>query len=131
MIEEFSATNAPILVGLIVISMTLVRLVEILLRKQLNKRENGRNPGGCHGLTVVEHEALMRLDDAHAKYDSDGTPLWYVPRSWIKTQKEISKTLDQITQTLSTIAGTQKAIVRTLDRLESEARQGGVSKRLG
>ena len=135
MIEQLGATNAPVFVGLIVLSMTLVRLVERLIDNRLTKR-NGKKSiappaGGCRGLTEEEHAALMRLDDSHAKYDSDGTPLWYVPRSWIKTQKEISKTLDQITQTLSTIAGTQKAIVRTLDRLESETRQGGVSKRLG
>ncbi len=109
--------------------MTLVRLVEVLLRKQLNKKENGRNTGGCHGLTLKEHEALVRLDTAHDKHDSDGTPLWYVPRSWIKTQKEISTMLRTMTETLNTIGGTQKAIVRTLDRMENESRQVSVPKR--
>lgn len=127
--DGITFTNAPILVGLIIISLTLVRIVETLVMRRISKRNgtsvNPGNPGnpGPRGLTDREHNALIRLDEAHAKYDSDGTPLWYVPRSWMETQGQMTKTLSKMTETLTTISGTQKAIVRTLDRMENDTRR--------
>jgi hypothetical protein len=130
--DGITFTNAPILVGLIIISLTLVRLVEALVMRRINKRNGtSMNPGnpGPRGLTDAEHNALIRLDEAHAKYDIDGTPLWYIPRSWMDTQGQITKTLSKMTETLTTISGTQKAIVRTLDRMEDASRQVDLPRR--
>ena len=133
--DGITATNAPIIVGLIMIALILTRLVETLITRQLSKR-NGTSmtpgkPGGYSGLTPEEHNALIRLDEAHAKYDSDGTPLWYVPRSWAETQHKITATLEKMTDILNTIAGTQKAIVRTLDRMDDASRRIDIPPRRG
>lgn len=123
MIGELSATNAPVLVGLIVLSMTLVRLVERLIDNRIT-RHNGKksvtpNPsGGCRGLTEEEHAALMRLDDSHAKYDADGTPLWYVPRSLAATLTKIAETQDRTAVRLRDIVNTQKQMLDMMRRWE-------------
>ncbi len=52
-----------------------------------------------------------KIFDMHARFDEDGTPLWYVPRSWSSTQ-------DQIVETLRDIAETQRRTVDILERLE-------------
>ena len=121
--DLITATDAPILVGLIVLSITLVRIVETLITKKMSKRNGTSMNPGPSGLTAEEHDALVRLDISHAKYDSDGTPLWYVPRSWADTQEKITVMLLKMAETLNTISGTQKAIVRTLDRMDDVSRR--------
>jgi len=54
-------------------------------------------------LTDDEHQMLARLDELHSRYDSDGTPLWYVPRSWAETQKEIAETQREVVSKLHNI----------------------------
>lgn len=129
--DGITATNAPIIVGLIMIALILTRLVETLITRQLSKRNGTSIPPSKSGLTPEEHNALIRLDEAHAKYDSDGTPLWYVPRSWAETQHKITATLEKMTDILNTIAGTQKAIVRTLDRMDDASRRIDIPPRRG
>ena len=136
MIEQLSATNAPVLVGLIVLSMTLVRLVERLIDNRLTKR-NGKKSiappvgGGCRGLTEEEHAALMRLDDSHAKYDSDGTPLWYVPRSLGATLEKIAVSLDKTAVRQRDILKIQQDILDRIRRWEDSTSRIEVSKRMG
>ena len=43
-------------------------------------------------------EETSKTLDMHSRYDADGTPLWYVPRSWAETQKEITNRLHVITE---------------------------------
>ena len=135
MIEQISAANAPVLVGLIVLSMTLVRLVERLIDNRLTKR-NGKKSiappaGGCRGLTEEEHAALMRLDDSHAKYDSDGTPLWYVPRSLGATLEKIAVSLDKTAVRQRDILKIQQDILDRIRRWEDSTSRIEVSKRMG
>jgi len=62
-------------------------------------------------LTDEEHQMLANLHDLHSRYDGDGTPIWYVPRSWAGTQKEIVGMLGDI-------AATQHKTMDLIDRLE-------------
>ena len=51
------------------------------------------------GLNDRQSEQLTKLHDLHDIVDSDGVPLWYVPRSWATTQKEIVTELRGIAET--------------------------------
>ena len=51
------------------------------------------------GLNNRQAEQLTRLDDLHNRMDVDGTPLWYVPRSWANQQKEIVDAVRGIAET--------------------------------
>ncbi len=55
-------------------------------------------------LKLVETNEML-----HNKFDEDGNPVWYVPRSLIKGQ-EIQ------TQTLSNMAFSQETLVKTLEK---------------
>jgi hypothetical protein len=120
---ELATESTPILMGLIVLSMALVRLIERLIDR-LVERKNGKksitpaNAGGCRGLTPEEHAALMRLDEMHAKFDPDGTPLWYMPRSWASMLKDIAETQDRIAVRLRDVVKAQEMIVKRMDRWE-------------
>ena len=41
------------------------------------------------GLSERQAEELKLLHNLHNVKDSDGSPIWYVPRSWAATQREI------------------------------------------
>lgn len=69
-------------------------------------------------LTDEEHQMLASLHDLHCRYDEDGTPIWYVPRSWSTTQKEI-------VGMLADIAATQHKTLDLIDRLERRFDQKG------
>lgn len=55
-----------------------------------------------------------RMYDMHNKFDEDGTPLWYVPRSWATMQKEIVSTQKEISMALNSMA-------TTLERMEKRS----------
>ena len=122
--EMFQSGDAAVLGGLVVVAVTLVRLVERLVDSTLARR-NGRKKslapapaGGCNGLTVEEHAALMRLDEMHDKHDNDGVPMWYVPRSWATLLKEITETQDRIAVRMRDIVKAQEGLNRRIERWE-------------
>jgi len=68
-------------------------------------------------LTKEEHEALIELKRAHDAKDDDGIPLWYVPRSWHKTQEETLKVTQEIAFAQKETAKALEGVVRVLERL--------------
>ena len=60
----------------------------------------------------------QELYDMHNVKDGDGTPIWYVPRSWADTQKEILHTVDQVSNTQKSLATTMERCVTILDRID-------------
>lgn len=56
-------------------------------------------------------EQLKALYEMHMKFDNDGTPIWYVPRSWAETNKDIVDKLYRI-------AETQNKTLAIIERLE-------------
>ena len=129
---NFELENPAVLGGLIVICLTLVRLVERLIDSVLTRRLNGKRssipapPRGCAGLTEEEHRALMKLDDLHDKYDSDGTPLWYVPRSLAASMVKVTETLDRISVRLRDVVKTQESILNKMKRWEDSTNRIGI-----
>ena len=63
-------------------------------------------------------ENTSKTLDMHNRYDSDGTPLWYVPRSWSETQKEIVDQLRIITETNMKMLGIIERLERRLEKLD-------------
>ena len=49
--------------------------------------------------------------EMHQHYDGDGTPLWYIPRSWAATQVKIVDICQEISQA-------QVSIASCLERME-------------
>lgn len=90
--------TAGIVVITVVVIQGLMGLVKYMIAKNDNNKKNLEHNSIMSKLNDIEDNCGMTDDQAfwlhelhkmHARYDSDGTPLWYVPRSWADTQKEI------------------------------------------
>ena len=73
-------------VGLIAALIALIEVVKFLVRKF---SKNG-------SLSREEHGWLADLHVAHSRTDSNGTPIWYVPRSWHTILVKNQETLQQL-----------------------------------
>ncbi len=58
-------------------------------------------------------EKVSHLDDIHNRYDEDGIPLWYIPRGWADVQQKM-------VEALTSIDNSQKAMVKSLERIENK-----------
>jgi len=55
-------------------------------------------------------QGVTKLVEQHAPIDSDGIPVWYVPRRWIETQEHVVEILEQISRTQAKLADMTKGI---------------------
>jgi len=81
----------------------LLGLIKLLINKFSEKDKNY--------LSEEQTMMLKVLFDLHSRYDTAGVPLWYVPRSWDETQKEIVEKLYRIGET-------QNKTLDIIERLE-------------
>lgn len=122
--------NSTWMTGVVVaLAMAVVRLSEVLITRVNTRRKNGSSgrslaPAGIpnYGLTPEEHAALIRLDDLHGRYDQDGTPLWYFPRSWADILQKIVETQQEIAKSMADCTNNQKMILRDINRMDQTGR---------
>ena len=108
--------EAWILSAVLVIIISVLKIVDYLVTKKSNKEVIDKLDEIKESMASTS-TTVEKLWDIHDHYDDDGSPLWYVPRSWATVQKEIVKTQQQISLTLNTAA-------RTLERIEETIRKG-------
>ncbi len=102
----------PALIGVVVaLTIAITELVKWIIHRRSGKVTSA--------LSTDEHKALMEtremtmvLKAQHAPVDTDGIPLWYMPRSWAAMQGEMAKELTKV-------ANAQVRLADTLDRIES------------
>lgn len=87
-------------------------LVESLVKKTDNDTEN----------LEEQHEWLYTLYQQHSKVDVDGIPLWYVPRSFIETQKEIVSILLNISSQMDKSTYVLDSLLKRLEEMERQLR---------
>jgi hypothetical protein len=132
---ELQTGDVALLGGLVAAIVALIRLAERMLDAVLEKR-NGRKKslapapaGGCRGLTQEEHAALMRLDEMHDKHDQDGTPLWYVPRSWAQMLIKITETQNKISSRMIDMVKAQERLNNRIERWENNTSNVSTGRR--
>jgi len=116
---------------------TLIKLIETLVKKIISKKEDS-SPGHkdcAHDikelldklykkveegsvLTEEERSWLKYLYDIHEKTDRDGIPLCYFPRSYIESQKEMIKVLNNISIWQEKMTYILENLLRNLDKKE-------------
>lgn len=100
---------------MIVLSMGLVKVIEALIAK---RRNGNGTPTPIPAILVSEQERqLHELYELHHRFDDDGAPLWYVPRSWGETQKEIAKSLENVSHMQGSIVEMQKTQTEVLNKI--------------
>jgi hypothetical protein len=107
-------SNPTAIGALVVVIYILGRLVEFLVKKYMNN-----NPSKSV-LTPQEHDWLKTLYDQHNKYDQDGTPIWYVPRSLSETQEDIVKALMNIAKQQEKTTYILEQIIKQIDKMDDD-----------
>jgi ABC-type Zn2+ transport system substrate-binding protein/surface adhesin len=143
-VTELLTSNASI-VGLftvlVTLSVSLTKVVEFLIKKALPKKETlseieFNKIKDIHALleTIIkkkdddeenmkeQHEWVSELHRLHSKSDADGVPLWYVPRSFIETQKEIVTILLNISSQMDKSTYILDSLLKRLEELERQIR---------
>ena len=100
-------TEMPALVAVIAITMGLLKVIEMLISKNITKNSV---------LTAEERGWLKDLYDLHEKCDTDGTPLVYVPRSWAEIQRDMQRVMTKIVTDQRRIADILDRIDKKLDK---------------
>ena len=109
-------SDPAIIGGIVAISIALIKILDLVVSSFIKKLFPG------DGWQEEEKDKalsyLHRLYEMHDKVDGDGTPIWYVPRSWTKTQKEILQTVSEVAHTQALLANTMERCVEILDRID-------------
>jgi hypothetical protein len=100
------SSEMPALVAVIAITMGLIKVIEMLILKTVNKGST---------LTQEERNWLQGLHELHERCDADGTPLVYVPRSWAEIQRNMQHIMTKIVNDQRRIADILERIDKKLD----------------
>jgi hypothetical protein len=103
-----SLMQTPVLAAIVAIVVAFSKVIEVILSKAMPQKSI---------LTDIEREQLKSIHEVHARTDQDGTPLVYMPRTFLEIQRDLQKTLAQIVTDQGKIA----LILERLDkRLEKD-----------
>lgn len=69
-----------------------------------------------------QHDWVRVLFQQHSKVDADGIPLWYVPRSFIETQKEIVSILLNISSQMDKSTYILDSLLKRIEEVERQLR---------
>lgn len=139
-IQGMTGTDTAILLALIPVFVTLVKIVEYLIKKllpskgnTLSEKETERITGientlktiqqkveDKPSLTTDQNSMLKDLYDLHSKTDADGIPLHYFPRSFIESQKDIVDVLQEISNHQERTTYLLEALIKNLDKIENK-----------
>jgi hypothetical protein len=122
------AETTGIVIITVAIIQGLLKLVEHLINKYSDKDEENtvdeilkkviEIEDKC-GLNEVQAGQLKDLYDSHSRRDADGIPLWYVPRSWMTTQKDIIDRLQEMQATDFKMLGIIERLERRLETFDN------------
>lgn len=121
--SELIQISPELAVGLVALTVGLVRIMEVILKWGLGKLKKDPHPTGTTKPMVVQldpevskliHETDQNVRDMHmvmGRVDQDGTPMVYSSRSGIDTLREIAAMVKET-------ARSQERLAATLDRLD-------------
>lgn len=101
--------------GIFGVCYLLVQGIIEIAKFAIGRRMNGKKaeqPGPeCKAIFPEDQKRQLKfLHDIHDRFDDDGSPLWYVPRSWAVNQAKII-------ELLTTISVNQENLVKAIDKL--------------
>lgn len=110
--------EAGVTAGIVAAFVTIVEIVKYLITRfipqkpNLPKTELQERDATRDGVRKLVTK-VDRLWEVHSEKDSDGIPMCYVPRAWMRTQHEISESIRGISES-------QRRIIEVLERLERD-----------
>jgi len=147
---ELITSNAS-MVGLftllITLSVSLAKVIEFLIKKALPKKNtlSDEEYNKIKDIYAVleslskkteeesenldeQHEWIHEMYRLHSKVDGDGIPLWYMPRSFIETQKEVVSILLNISSQMDKSTYVLDSMLKRLEELERHIRDCNKTK---
>ena len=113
--------EATALVAVVGITVALIEggigLIKFLVNKLKKDKDDDKINLVLKRLERINDNTAKTLD-MHNRYDADGTPLWYVPRSWADTQKDVVDQLRIITETNMKMLGIIERLERRLEKID-------------
>lgn len=107
---------------LVVIVYALLEIIKFSISKLTAPPKEEKTEAQAIGLTAEQSRQLQFLYDSHNRHDADGIPLWYVPRSWATTQKEVVEMLKEVakvqSETLILLEGVAKQVSSHIEKEE-------------
>lgn len=110
--------EAGITAGIVAAFVTIVEIVKYLITRfvpqkpNLPKDEREERDATRDGVRKLV-DRVDRLWELHNEKDTDGIPMCYAPRSWVRAQHESEERLREI-------AESQRRLVSVLERLEQD-----------
>lgn len=104
------AETTGLVVVIVAVFEGLMGLIKYLINKNSKDDADEKIDRIVKEIFVIK-EKVTHLDEMHSRFDADGTPIWYVPRSWAETQEKINDRLYAMQQT-------QLQILGIIERLE-------------
>lgn len=104
--------------GIVAITMAVIETLTGLVKYVIGKYTPEKQKECCSALEhKVEriNQRLASLHDMHTRFDSEGVPVWYFPRGWTETQKEIVDKLQVISQLEMKMLGIIERLERRLE----------------
>ena len=112
----------PTLLGVVVLlSVIILKLVEFIMAKFLKKSSDRPTSEKIKSvLTPEEAHLLKELYEMHNVKDENGVPMMFVPRDIAETQKDVIRSLAQISMMQEKTAYILESMVKSIDRLSDK-----------
>jgi len=105
-------------VGLAVIA-ALYALVECI-KYLTQKRSNGDSPSSVKQEEILE--LVRKTFDMHDVKDNNGLPLWYIPRDWADTQKDIATLVQKVSYSQESIANSLSELAKAFSKIAERSK---------
>lgn len=119
------AETAGIVAVAMLLGQGLIELLKFVIGKFADRNEKKSELATAEDIKKIVQEAvkqsllnepqagqLRTLYEMHMKFDNDGTPIWYVPRSWAETNRDIVEKLYMVSETQNKTL----ALIERIDR---------------
>ena len=110
--KKLSSLSGP--AGMLLVAVTALGLVELTLTRLLPPQPI-KVSGGVE-LADPHARELRDLWAAHQRFDENGVPLWYVPRSWAQTTENLAATLQSVAENQRRQTEVLDRIIRKLEK---------------
>lgn len=108
--------TTALVAALVFVIEGLMGLVRYLITRGSKNEEEDKLLRLLTDVAVIK-EKTIRLDDMHYKFDDNGIPMWYVPRTWNDTQDKIVERLENISQIEFKMLGIIERMERRIEAL--------------
>jgi len=116
------AETTALVIAIVAVIEGLMSLVKHLINRGDKNEQDVKIEKILNGVLSTK-EKVFHLYDMHSRFDSDGTPMWYVPRSWAESQDKLAEKIQMISQTQLQVLGIIERLERRIEHDDHDNRR--------